>query len=85
MPLYEHDSGERVRAVAGSAEDRRLRDSSRWTSVTSAPPADPQRPAEDDRKQAWIDYARGCGLPSYEIDALTKAELIERTATDGQD
>lgn len=41
MPLYQHTkSGERVRTVAGSSEDGRLRAADSWKAVEGAKPAD---------------------------------------------
>ncbi|SNR44129.1 hypothetical protein SAMN06265360_10624 [Haloechinothrix alba] len=88
MPEYRHrSSGEKVRTVPGSREDRRLSQSDDWSRAepsTAQPQSGGQPPAESDLKSAWVAYARERGVPSYEIDAMTKAELIERLS-DGEE
>lgn len=44
----------------------------------TAPDDEPEPPARSANRDAWETYARDRGATEAEIDAMTKAELIER-------
>lgn len=81
MATYQHKtSGETAVTVNGSRHDQRLAESDDWKLVddggTTEEPEGP--PPKSATKDEWAAYARSQGMPSYEVDQATKADLIER-------
>lgn len=77
MPIYVHESGERVHLDPSSVDRPRLDDDPKWhrqpdRQTTAA------RPAQSEPKEAWVVYALDVGVPSYEVHNSTKDELIAR-------
>lgn len=76
-----HDDGS-VRVIPVELLDRYTERG--WTKIEGdapEPPPDPPvdpRPKSADKVEAWVEYAIGQGVASYEASNLTKAELIAK-------